>query len=396
MTTTEESRTGRRIPVPARWLRRLGVGLPAGAAVWGLAELLNAADGRLQRIVVGVLCAGLVLTGQYVLGLVRQLEERSRHAESALAETTGAVRESLTRHDEALRDGLARNTDALRDGLARNAEALRDALARHAEDVRDVKDIVESHLDRHLDRHADRLGHGPWPAGGQRDATTGEPLPQLTTSIPELLATKPVILQTFARLEVNRIAGHLVDLANLSAECPGENHDWMLSLTWATEHSIFATSTSVDREFWSSEPAGRYLDAQQEAVDQRGVTVRRLFLLDSARSLDDHLLRLCEEQELRHIEVRVAVLPELPPHIQRGATDDFILYDEQISFEIEQDLRDVNVRTRLNARPQHVQERMKRFRELWEAGMSVRELEVRVDDEVDDEEEGPWRVVGRV
>jgi hypothetical protein len=380
MTTTEESRPGRHIPTPARWLRRPVISLVAGAAVWGLAELLGSAGGRLQRVVVGVLCAGAVLAGQYVHGLIRRLDERARRAESALAESADVVRESLALHD-----------DVLRQGLVRHAEALRDALARHAEDV---KDAVESHLESHLDRHADRPGRGPWPAGEQREASAGELLPQLTTSVPELLATGPVILQSFARLEVNRIAGHLTDLRNLSAECPGENHDWMLSLTWATEHSIFATSTSVDREFWSSEPAGRYLDAQQEAVDQRGVTVRRLFLLDSARSLDDHLLRLCEEQELRRIEVRVAVLPELPPNIQRGTTDDFIVYDEQISFEIEQDLRDVNVRTRLNARPHHVQERMKRFRELWEAGMNVRELEVRVDDEVDDEEEGPWRVVG--
>ncbi len=84
----------------------------------------------------------------------------------------------------------------------------------------------------------------------------------------------------------------------------------------------------------------------------------------------------------------MAVLPELPPHIQRGHANDFIVYDEEVSFEIEQDLRDVNVRTRLIAHPDHVQDQMKRFWKLWEAGMGIRELEVRVDDE----EDGTWMV----
>ncbi|WP_322500901.1 hypothetical protein TR631_13640 [Streptomyces rochei] len=149
---------------------------------------------------------------------------------------------------------------------------------------------------------------------------------------------------------MTRVIGHLADLSHLSTDCPGENHDWMITLTRAAERSVYAITTSVDREFWNSEPAGRYLDAQQEAIDGRGVRVRRLFLLESARELDDRLLRLCEEQELRRIDVRAAVLPELPPHLQRGTTDDFVLYDEEVSFEIEQDLRDVNVRTRLTAR----------------------------------------------
>jgi hypothetical protein len=158
----------------------------------------------------------------------------------------------------------------------------------------------------------------------------------------------------------------------------------MLSLTRAAEQSICATSTSVDRQFWESEPASRYLQGQQEAIEERGVPVRRVFLVESARELDDRLLRLCEEQELLGIGVRVSVLPELPPHLQRGTTNDFIVYDEAVSFEIDQDLRDVNVRTRLIARQNHVQDRMKRFRELWEAGMTLRELETRVDDEEGD------------
>lgn len=48
----------------------------------------------------------------------------------------------------------------------------------------------------------------------------------------------------------------------------------------------------------------------------------------------------------------------------------------------------VDVRTRLVARGDHVQDRLKRFRELREAGMDIREPEVRVDDG----EDGTWTV----
>src|SRR5690606_19643676 len=161
---------------------------------------------------------------------------------------------------------------------------------------------------------------------------------------------------------------------------------WLLSLTRAAEQSVRATSTSVDLGFWNSEPAGRYLDAQHEAITDRGVPVRRLFLVERAAQLDDALLRLCEEQELLRIDVRVVVLPELPPHLVRGTTCDGVVFDEEVSYETVRDLREVNARTRIDARPDHVRSRTRRFEELWEAGMGLRELEGRVGDE----EGGRW------
>ncbi|MFF4757187.1 hypothetical protein [Streptomyces sp. NPDC001292] len=340
-------------PDPSRWVRRVSAGLVVGALAWCVTALLSPQDGALRHFLVAVFCAGAAVIVQHILGLDRLLEENARRMESVLAQTA-AVREGLRRHDDEVESGLTR----------------------HAEDIRRLVESRLAEVDRGAELHP------------RVDRVRAEGVPELAKSFAEVLAPGPSILYTFVHLEMKRVVGHMADLTNLSAECPGENHDWLLSLTRAAEQSICATSTSVDREFWSSEPASRYLQAQQEAIEERGVPVRRVFLLESARELDDRLLRLCEEQELLHIEVRVSVLPELPPHLQRGTTNDFILYDEEVSFEIDQDLRDVNVRTRLIARQDHVQDRKKRFRELWEAGMSVRELEVRVDDE----EEGTWMV----
>ncbi|MEU3945334.1 hypothetical protein [Streptomyces sp. NPDC029526] len=192
----------------------------------------------------------------------------------------------------------------------------------------------------------------------------------------------PPVLRAFARSEIRRVREQIAALATLAVESPGENHDWPLSLIRAAERSIDATSTSADRQFRSSEPAGRRLRAQEEAISDRGVPVRRLFLLDSTTELDDVLLRWCEEQELLRIDVRVVVLPELPPHLARGAAPGLVV-DAEVAYEVERDPRGADVRTRIDARPDHVRERLRRFEELWEAGMGLRELEERVDDEQD-------------
>ncbi|GAA4801861.1 hypothetical protein [Streptomyces ziwulingensis] len=338
-------------PARRRWTRRLAVGLVVGALAWSVAALLRPEAAVWRQFLAALLCAAATVLIQHLIDLDRRLEQRSQDAHRTLAET---VRESLRRHEEepaATRPPAAGEPPRAAEGSLAPTER-------------------ETGAPRLPDR-ADEDG-----------------VPDLAGSFAEVLAPGPAILGTFVRMEMKRVVGHLTDLTNLTAECPGENHDWMLTLTYAAQHSICATSTSVDREFWNSEPASRYLQAQREVIADRGIPVRRLFLLPSARELDDKLLRLCDEQESLNIDVRVAVLPELPPHLQRGTTNDFIVYDEEVTFEIEQDLRDVNVRTRLNARQPHIQDCMKRFRELWEGGMSVRELEVRVDDE----EEGTWMV----
>ncbi|MFD7767078.1 hypothetical protein [Streptomyces sp. NPDC059787] len=341
-------------PDRTEWTRRLLTGLTVGLVIWGVAALLSPEGGALRQLSAAALCAAATVALQHLLARDRKPDEQALRTQSVLAETAATVRDGLERHDDDLRTGLARHTE-------------------------DIRQLVETRLTQ----------QDPAPESyPPLDRVRTDGVPELAKRFAEALAPGPSILYTFVRLEMQRVVGHMAALTSMSVECHGENHDWMLTLTHAAERSVDAISTSVDREFWNSEPASRYLDAQREAIEEHGVPVRRLFLLASARELDDRLLRLCDEQQALHIEVRVAVLPELPPHLQRGTTDDFIVYDEEVSFEIEQDLRDVNVRTRLIARRDHVQDRMKRFRELWEAGMSVRELEVRVDDE----EDGTWMV----
>ncbi|MEU5519673.1 hypothetical protein ABZ759_02960 [Streptomyces sp. NPDC047860] len=317
-------------PDRAEWTRGILTGLTAGLVAWGVAALLSPEDGALRQLAAAALGAAATMAASFLLARDRGHQER------------------------VLRTGLAQHTEA-------------------------VRQLVESRL----------VQQAPPPDPCPPvDRIRTEDVRELAERFAEAVSPGPSILRTFVRLEMQRVFGHTADLTSMSTECPGENHDWLLTLTHAAERSISAVSTSVDGEFWNSEPASRYLYAQREAIVERGVSVRRLFLLKSAHGLDDRLLRLCEEQQTLRIEVKVTVLSELPSYLQRNTTNDWVVYDEEISLEVDQDLRDVNVRTRLIARRDYVQDRMRCFTELWDAGMSVSELELRVDDE----EDGTWMV----
>ncbi|MET7315626.1 MULTISPECIES: hypothetical protein [Streptomyces] len=351
--------TGRH-PGRDRWLRRGAAGTVVGALVWGVAALLAPHGSWPRQLLAALLCAVGAVVIQHVLALDLRLEE---HARQTLRQTRK----------------LEKQVQRAEHAPVETAAAMREVLTRHTKDIQDLRQLIETRIDQQRQEAESRDPHAL--------VSTDGSVPDLADRFAEVVAPGPPILDTFVRLEMRRVVGHLTDLTALTTECPGENHDWMLSLTCAAEQSICAISTSVDREFWNSEPASRYLDAQEEAIKHRGVPVRRVFLVENAQSLGDRLLSLCEEQAQMGIGVRVSVLSELPPTLQRGTTNDCIVYDEAVSFEIDQDLRDVNVRTRLIARPQHVQDRIKRFQELWEAGMTLTELEARVDDE-----DGTWMV----
>ncbi|MGY6018474.1 DUF6879 family protein [Streptomyces spinosirectus] len=177
-------------------------------------------------------------------------------------------------------------------------------------------------------------------------------------------------LKTFASEEIERLAGLLENLSSRSADCLGENQDWLIGLTHCIKHSLDATSTSVDHDFWTSEPASRYLEAQSDAI-ARGVEIRRLFLVSSPDDIDDELTELCSNQRALRIDARLVALSELPSWAQPGTQSDFIVFDRELSYEIDQDTKDVNAKTTLNARPTHVEHRLRQFTRLWDATLRL-------------------------
>ncbi|MFI1027318.1 hypothetical protein [Streptomyces sp. NPDC020951] len=202
---------------------------------------------------------------------------------------------------------------------------------------------------------------------GDVERLRGDGVPRLAARATEVFSTGPDILHEFAHAEIDRLAGLLEGLTNLSAECVGENHDWLLTLTRCARRSIDAVSTVVDYDgFWDTEAAGRYLTAQREASHDRRVRVRRLFIV--RRSEESAALEpICAEQRETGIEVRVLALEQLPLHLRRGSMTDCIVFDEALTYEIRTDQLSVNKSTTVNARADAIQPLVRRFDQLWEA-----------------------------
>ncbi|MEV8539147.1 hypothetical protein [Streptomyces sp. NPDC051572] len=175
------------------------------------------------------------------------------------------------------------------------------------------------------------------------------------------------IVKAFAEEELGRLALLMENLGNGTADCPGENHEWLIDLTKCVKRTLYATSTSVDRDFWSSEPAGRYLAAQETAIKTRGVKIRRVFLVDKEEEITPGLRLLCTRHCRSGIDARIAVRAQLEPTAQMNSLNDFIVFDGELSYETEPDIRVMPAKTTLKMTREHVEERVNRFNVLWEA-----------------------------
>lgn len=170
------------------------------------------------------------------------------------------------------------------------------------------------------------------------------------------------IVQAFAEKELGRLAKTMEGLGSGSADCPGENDEWLIDITDCVKMTLDATSTSVDREFWTSGSAERYLAAQEKAIKRRGVEIRRLFVVRDTDEVTPELRALCERQRRRGIEARIAVrsLMESNPKV-----DDFIVFDGELCFETKPDQESNPDGTWLSADPDHIEDRVTQFAKLW-------------------------------
>ncbi|MBL1109780.1 hypothetical protein JK361_35305 [Streptomyces sp. 5-8] len=199
----------------------------------------------------------------------------------------------------------------------------------------------------------------------QVEKLRGDGVPRLVDAA-EALSAGPGILREFVYAEIDRLAAHLENLTDSVAECPGENHDWLLTLTRCTRKSIDAvTTTVVDDYSGSTGSAGRYLAAQGEAIE-RGASVRRLFVVQRSAQAAA-LVPLCTAQRQVGVQVRVAVLEKLPPSLRRGAMTDFVVFDGALSYEVDFDPLGSYCSTRIDAHAHRVEPFVSRFDLLWNA-----------------------------
>jgi len=187
------------------------------------------------------------------------------------------------------------------------------------------------------------------------------------------------LVHLLAHSEIARVSDFMKELSQQTEiTYDGEDRDWLLALTRNAQTTIDATSfMAVDASaqgfsggLWASNLGQSYLEEQQKALD-RGVTIRRIFMLDvPEQAQDPELLQICKMQQKLGILVRTLDPLTLPgPHGHRML--DFILFDSVISYEstiaawARKGTKPPIVNTRLVLSPHRVLERVGRFAELW-------------------------------
>jgi hypothetical protein len=194
---------------------------------------------------------------------------------------------------------------------------------------------------------------------------------ELVHHVTQLETGSQDIIHSFAEAEISRLAVLLKDLKADQVEYEGEDHDWIVTLTHCATATIDATSTSVDSGLWTSELGRRYLAAQRAAID-RGVHVRRLFIVDRPEQIDDDIKELRRSHEVLGVEARVVAISAVPLPVRLDPTNDFIVFDHAVSYEVSPDLvssdQPLIASTRLVLRGERVARRTRRFNDLWAVG----------------------------
>jgi hypothetical protein len=194
------------------------------------------------------------------------------------------------------------------------------------------------------------------------------------------------LIHNFAHAEIERVSEIMKELSGHSdITYDGEDRDWLLALTRNSAATIDAMSfTAVDASgkgfddggLWASDLGQRYLEAQQKAME-RGVMIRRIFVLDNPEGADDpELLRMCGIHQKLGIQVRI-LDPLTLPGLYHNWMFDFIVFDSVICYETtpapwaRKGTKPAIVSTRLVLGPQRVAARADGFRDLWSAARDL-------------------------
>ena len=243
-------------------------------------------------------------------------------------------------------------------------------------------------------------------AAGQFRAEVAQRFAQLTT-IPEAFGLKPLdqtraaelvkvvqdayafehrsspLANTFVLAEAQRFNLLLHQLRAGEGTYDGEDRDWLLTLARSCGRTLDATSLSTTDAggrlrfsggFWESDLGLHYLELQADAA-ARGVTIRRVFILENPKVTEDAAYQeMCERQSRLGIIVRY-LTPDMVSVNLLNKLDDFILFDNEISYESVASLapgdnaRPVISSTHLVLNRNLVAKRVRQFAEIWDAAL---------------------------
>jgi hypothetical protein len=186
------------------------------------------------------------------------------------------------------------------------------------------------------------------------------------------------LLAKLTNAELRRTSAFLRQIVdNLHADYPGEEQDWLFALVDHAASSIKATSTIgpagrglVDEGFWRSREAVAYLARHRDAVRRRGVRAQRIFIPYQPEVADEPEFRgAIQRNTAAGIQVRVLPWDAVPR--ERPISIDFILFDDEISYELVAaaplggEQHSLIMSTQLELRADLVHRRTVLFDELW-------------------------------
>jgi len=247
-----------------------------------------------------------------------------------------------------------------------------------------------------VDLQADHRWEQAWnrlAARYQAQPAPGEPDPGITGARPWVLSdfleaadaaggSANSLLGRLARREIERVTSFMRRLPpGGEITYDGEDREWLLGLAQEVQHSIEAVSLSmmdvmahgVHGGLWRADLGVRYLELQRQAID-RGVSIRRVFVFDDEdRARDEVSLRIVQTQRDVGIDVRILDF-QLIPEWLRGMIFEYVLFDEEISYELTPGTAfnynrcgPISFRTTLVPAPSRVKDLKVRFDQLWAA-----------------------------
>jgi len=249
-------------------------------------------------------------------------------------------------------------------------------LTTFAQRQHDLSNRLEASVKDRLDNfnrtnaHLARIDAGPV---GQKSVI------ELLEHIANLGSSAPPLAYLLAEAEISAASSFIKGLGlGHQVTFEGDNWSWIYTLTNGVRHSIDATSYSargdseqslLDDDMWLSSLGQRYIEMQATAI-QRGVTIRRIFVLETPQ-LAQHpeLRRICDQQYGIGIDVGL-IDAATASHVDEKHMP-MIMFDHQISLDFTTSRFPSAIpgftKTTMVLNPYEVHWRHETFKRLWDS-----------------------------
>jgi hypothetical protein len=341
---------------------KIGISTIFGLLAFGISTLIDSHVGT--SVIVGVAVSAFVGGVAFITQFLMEVDERLdtvgrglQNLESRYARLEGSYVEHVAKLEGSYAEHVAKLEGSYTEHVDATSKLIRDEFTK-INDATKLFGLVEA-------------------SALKTDAMTQ--LVKNSTSIPQ--GTPPLVFD-FAQGEIARLSGYLKELGQGGdVTYEGEDRDWLLGLTKVATSTIDATSLTtvdaggrgfVDGGLWSSDLGHHYLEAQREAI-RRGVQIRRIFILDRPDLQNDaDLTSILNDHVAIGVNVRILRPIEVIP-AWRAALFDFIVIDGALSYQptaasrTNEQGRPVIITTTLVTNGTRVQERIERFKDLWDS-----------------------------